>query len=81
MHQSSSAWMKFAVHFLQAALIHMGIYLRRADIGMAEHFLDDPQIGSTTEQMCREAVPQLMRMDGTGKARTFCAFTHNLPYT
>ena len=65
----------------EASAVDMGIDFGRRDIGMAEHFLDDPQIGSTTEQMCREAVPQLMRMDGTGKARTFCAFTHNLPNT
>ena len=68
MDQGSPAGMKFAVYFLQAAFIHMGIDLRRADIGMTEHFLNNPQIGSTTEQVCREAVPQLMRMDGAGKA-------------
>ena len=71
--------MEFTVHFLQASFIHMGVDLRGADICMPEHFLNNAQIGSATEQMCCKTVPQLMRMHGISKARTLSAFTHDLP--
>ena len=54
--------MKLPVHSLQALLIDMGVNLGRRNIGVAEHFLDDPQIRTVSEQMCREAMPQKMRI-------------------
>ena len=74
-----STWVELTVHFLQASFIHVGVDLRGADIRVAEHFLNDSQVGPTTEQMCRKAVPQLMRMDGIGQACVLGPFTHDLP--
>ena len=49
--------MKFTVHRLQSLLIHMRVDLRRRDIRVPEHFLDDPQIGAVAEKcvakLCR----------------------------
>ena len=55
--------MKFAMHGLQPLLIHMRVNLRRRNIGMPEHFLDDPQIGAVAEKMRRETVPEQMRIN------------------
>ncbi len=49
--------MKFAVHRFQSLLIYMRVNLRRRNVSVPEHFLNDAQIGTITEQMRREAVP------------------------
>jgi hypothetical protein len=36
----------------------VGIDFRRADVGVAEQFLDDPQIGAVLQQMRGETVAQ-----------------------
>ena len=50
--------MKLSMHGFQSLLIDMGIDLRCRNVGVAEHFLDDSQIGAVTEKMSRETVPQ-----------------------
>src|SRR5260221_52010 len=45
---------------------HMGIDLRRRDIGVAEHLLDAAQIGAVVEEMAGEGVAQHMRRDAPG---------------
>ena len=47
----SAARMEFAVNRHQTAPVHMGVDLGRADIRVAEHLLDHPQIGAVGEQM------------------------------
>jgi hypothetical protein len=49
--------MKFPVNRFQPLLIHVGINLRRRNVGVPEHFLNDPQIGAVAQQMRRETVP------------------------
>jgi hypothetical protein len=39
------------MHCLQSVLVDMGVNLSRGDVGVTEHFLDDPQIGSVSEEM------------------------------
>ena len=34
-----SSWVKFFVDSAESVLVDMGVYLRRFDISMAEHFL------------------------------------------
>ena len=50
--------MKLPMHSFKPLLIDMCIDLRSGNIGVAQHFLDDPQIGAVPEQMCRETVPK-----------------------
>lgn len=38
--------MKFAMNFLQAGAVHVGVNLGRRDIAMAQHGLNRPQIGA-----------------------------------
>ena len=46
------------------------VNLRRADAGVAEQFLDDAQARPMLQQMRRKAVPQHVRRDVAGNART-----------
>ena len=45
------ARMKFPMDRFQALLINVRVNLRRRDIGVAEHLLDDAQISAVAEQM------------------------------
>ena len=53
--------MKFFVNFAQAVSRDVRVNFRRADVRMAEQFLDHAQIRAVLQQMRREAVPQHMR--------------------
>ena len=53
--------MEPVVGFFQPLLINMGVDLRRRDIGVPEHFLDDTEIAAIIEQMRGEAVPKRVR--------------------
>lgn len=46
------------MHSFKPLLINVRIDLRGGNIGVAQHFLDDPQIGAVPEQMRRETVPE-----------------------
>jgi len=50
--------MKLPVHALQPLLIDMCVNLGCRNIGVTEHFLNDPQISAVPQQMRSEAVPQ-----------------------
>ena len=41
--------MKLAVGGFQSLLIHMGVDLRRRNVSMTEHFLDDAQVGAVAQ--------------------------------
>ncbi len=47
----------------QALLVDVGVDLGRGNIGMAEHFLNDAQVGAVAEQMRSETVPEQMRVN------------------
>ena len=72
--------MKFAMHRLQSLLIDMRVHLRRRNIRVPEHLLDDAQIGPVPEQMRGKTVPQQMRINiclQTGMTRPHL---HDLPH-
>ena len=71
--------MKSSMHGFEPLLINVGVNLRRRNIGVAEHFLDNAQIGAVAQEMCRETMPQKMGINvffQTGAARVFF---HDLP--
>ena len=51
------------MHGFQSLLIDMGVNLRRRNVGMPEHFLNDAQIGAIAEQVRGKTVPKQMRID------------------
>ena len=51
------------MHRLQALLIDMGVNLRSRNIGVAEHLLDNTQIGAVPEQVRGETVPKQVRIN------------------
>jgi hypothetical protein len=55
--------MKLLMNLAQAIPGDMSVNLSRADVGVAEQFLDHAQVGAVFEQMGGEAVPQHMRRD------------------
>ena len=61
--RNSGAGVKLTVHLLQTALVHMGVNLGRGDVGMAEHFLNYPQVGPMIQEVRGKGMPQQMRMD------------------
>src|SRR4029079_14484370 len=46
---------------LEAFLQHMGVDLRRGDVGVAEQGLYHAQVGAVVQEMARERVPQHVR--------------------
>ena len=71
--------MKFPVHRLELAAIHLCVDLGGGDGGMAEHFLDDPEIGSSRQQVGGEGVAELVWMDRVFNARMFRVVPDKLP--
>ena len=57
-----SARVKFPVYSFEPLFVHVGVNLCRRNIGVAQHFLDDPQIRTVSEQVRREAMPQKVRI-------------------
>ena len=54
----SPSGVKFFMNRVESLLIDVSIDLRGGDIGMAEQFLNDAQVGATAEQVGSEAVAQ-----------------------
>ena len=52
-----------AVDFTETAGIDMSVYLRGADVGVAEHFLYRPYVGAALKHMGSETMSQNMRRD------------------
>ncbi len=67
------------MHSFQSLLIDVCIDLRRRNVGMSEHFLDDAKIGSVPEQMRREAVSKKVRVNVLFESGTSRMFFHDLP--
>ena len=67
------------MHCLEPLLIDVGINLRRRNVGMAEHFLDNAQIGAVAEQMRGETVPEQVRINVRFQSGMFRVFFHDLP--
>src|SRR5207237_46322 len=55
--------MKLPMHSFQSLLVDVRIDLRRRDIGVAAHFLDDAQICAVPQDMCRGVVSKKIRLD------------------
>jgi hypothetical protein len=55
--------MKLSVHGFEPLLIDMRVNLRRRNIRVAEHFLDNAQVGAVAKEMRRETVPEKMGID------------------
>src|SRR5947209_2300398 len=57
---SSRSWsgMEFLVNVAQAIGGYVGVHFGRADVGVAEQFLNDPEVRAVFQQMGGEAVPQ-----------------------
>lgn len=49
--------MEIMVDLLKKLLIQMGVDLRGGDVGMAEHFLDDTQVGAVSARKLLLRVP------------------------
>ena len=73
--------MKLAVHGFQSLLIDVRIDLRCRNVGVAEHFLDDAQIGAVPQQMRCEAVSKKMRIYVLFESGATRMFFHDLPDT
>jgi len=52
---------KWAYNFIGFNIEHMKVDHCRADIAVSKQFLNGSDIGSSFQQMCREAVPEGMR--------------------
>ena len=67
------------MHSFKPLLIDMRIDLRGRNIGVAQHLLDNAQIGAVAEQMRRETVPEKMRVNVFLQPGPPCVFFHDLP--
>lgn len=59
----TSAGMESFMNFPKPVASHMSVDFSGTDIGMAEQFLDDTQVGAMFQEMCRKAVPQHVGSD------------------
>ena len=71
--------MKSPMHRFQPLLIDMRIDLRRRNIGVTQHFLNNPQIGAVPQQMRRETVPEKVRVNIFLEPRALRVFFYDLP--
>ena len=60
--------MKLVVDRLETRRVDVGVNLRGGDAGMAEHFLHLPQVGTATEHVRGEAMPQPVGAHRLGRA-------------
>ena len=71
--------MKSPMHRFQPLLIDMRIDLRRRNIGVAQHLLNDPQIGAVPEQMRRETVSKKVWVNVLLQSGAGRVFFYDLP--
>ena len=62
----------------EAVLVDVGVDLGGGDVGVAEHFLDDAEVGAVVEEVGGEAVAELVGMDFLGEASSGGAFVDDL---
>src|SRR2546423_7464353 len=55
--------MKLPVHRFQPLLIDVRIKLRRGNIGVTEHLLDDAQVGAVAQKMGGKTMPEQVRIN------------------
>ncbi len=67
------------MHSFKPLLIDMRVNLRCRNIRVAEHFLDNAQIGAIPQQMCRKTVPEKMRINVLLQSGVPRMFFHDLP--
>ena len=77
--RSLCPWVKLPMHSFKPLLIDVRVHLRRRNIGVAEHFLNDPQIGAIAKQVGREAMPEKVRVNVLFESRALCVFFYDLP--
>ena len=68
------------MHGLEPLLIDMRVDLRCRNVGVAQHLLDNAQIGAVSEQMRREAVPEKVRINVLFQSGALRMFLYDLPY-
>src|SRR6476620_6686447 len=73
--------MKLPMHGFKPLLIDMRIDLRGGNIGVAQHFLDDPQISAVAKKVCRETVPEKVWVNIFLQAGATRVVFYNLPDT
>ena len=71
--------MKLSMDGLEPLLIDVRVNLRGRNIGMAEHFLNDAEIGAVAKQMRRETVPKQMWINVGLQSGMLRMLFHNLP--
>ena len=64
---------------LEPLLIDVRVNLRSRNIGVAEHFLNDAEVGAVAKQMCRETVPKQMWINVDVQPGMLRVLFHNLP--
>ena len=69
------------MHSFKPLLIDMRIDLRRRNVGVAEHLLNNPQIGAIPEKMCRETMAEKVRVNVLLKPGAPRVLLHDLPDT
>src|SRR5262249_477766 len=74
-------WVKLPMHSFEPLLIDMSVNLRRRNVGVAQHFLNNSQIRTVSEQMCRETMPQKVRIHVLFHAGALCVLLNDLPDT
>ena len=67
------------MHSFKPLLIDMRIDLRRRNIGVAEHFLNNPQIGAVPEKMRRETMAEKVRVNVLLQSGAGRVFFYDLP--
>jgi hypothetical protein len=67
------------MHRFKPLLIDMRVNLSGRNIRMAEHFLNNAQIGAIPQQMCRKTVPEKMRINVLLQSGVPRMFFHDLP--
>ena len=67
------------MHRFKPLLIDMRVNLSGRNIRMAEHFLNNAQIGAIPQQMCRKTVPEKMRVNVLLQSGATRMFFHDLP--
>src|SRR5262245_46774749 len=71
--------MKLAMGRFQSLLIHMRVDLRRRNVSMTQHFLNDAQVSSVAQQVSRETMSEQVGIDIGFQSRTSGMRLNNLP--
>jgi len=69
------------MHSFKPLLIDMRIDLRCGNIGVAEHLLNNPQIGAIAQQMRGETMAEKVRVNVLFQPGVPRVFLHDLPDT